>query len=114
MDFINIIILLSCIYFQIPIYSLNFIWIFNFWFYLISFTLQLITIYLCLTEPGTFAIFENEMRNVYEDVKNITAVLDFILFGLLIYTGLSNFLIAFTLHLGAYYYIKFFLLAQDD
>ena len=117
MNLINIIILLSCIYFQVPVYSSDFVWIFNFWFYLITFALQLTTIYLCLTEPGVFAVFENELRNVFDELKStdiLNAVLNVVLFCLLIYTGLSNVLIAYTLELGAFYYIKFFLLEQED
>lgn len=116
MNFINVIILLFCIYFQVPVYSFNFIWIFNFWFYLIGFIAQLYTIYLCLTEPGTFMIFENELRNLIDNNKTdvVNAIVEVLLFGLLIYTGLSNVLIVFTLFTAIFYYIKFFLLGQED
>lgn len=117
MNLINIIFILFSLYFQIPILSSNFIWIFNFWYYLVAFSAELFILYYIFTEPGIFNIVENELRNAFEGTTSenfLMAFFDLIFFLLLIYAGLSNVLVVYTLFTCTYYYIKFFVLPEKN
>lgn len=117
MTFINILFILFSLYFQIPISSFDFIWVFNFWYYLIGFSAELIILYYLFTEPGIFMIIENELRNSFESSSSVNfleASFELILFCLLIFTGLSNVLVVYTLFTCTYYYIKFFILPEKN
>ena len=108
----NSLVILISLGLSIPISQSNPFWILNTVIYFAAFLIQMLLIYLSFSEPGFFLIAENEIKNYYSD-SNENEIASAIEFILLAYVGLTNVLIAYTLYLGSFYLIKYFLFSEE-